>query len=257
MVRTEILHAVRLARVDLRLLGRNQTALFNAMLMPLLLGFMFGMGAEGPQGLFVLTGLPGMMLVFAVFLNLVSSFTSRREELVLKRLLGGQPSPVAIMGGAGLGALAVYAVQLAVLAVWIHHKTGELPVNVPLMIVAAVLGVAVFEPLAAAFSGISRNAELAQLAVTPVILLALFVSPVMVPLGDMPTPMRVAAEILPSTPIVGLMRMAYSGVTPNGDKVDIVHQWLAALPSFGALVAWLIVATLLARWLFRWDPRRG
>ena len=97
-MRTDVLHAVRLARLDLTLVARNTTVMFNVLLLPLLMAWMFtqtqtGADIAGVSGeLFVLTGVPGLMLGFAVFINLVNSFTARREELVLKRLRGGQPS---------------------------------------------------------------------------------------------------------------------------------------------------------------------
>ena len=55
--------------------------------------------SQGGSESFILTGMPGVLLAFAVFMNLVNSFTARREELVLKRLRGGQGSAVAIFGG--------------------------------------------------------------------------------------------------------------------------------------------------------------
>ncbi|MEV2269011.1 ABC transporter permease [Nonomuraea africana] len=238
-MRTDALHAVRLARMDLKLLGRNTTAMFNVLLLPLLFALMLSQGGEDS---FVLTGLPGVMLVFAVFMNLVNSFTARREELVLKRLRGGQGSAVAIFGGAGLAALAVFVLQVALLVVWIERRGGGLPENVPMMLVAAVLGVAVFALLAAAFSGITPNAELAQVAVLPVLIVALLGSPLIVPLSNMPFVVR----LVPTTPIVEMMRMGYGG-----------GSWLAALPWIGVLLAWLVVAGLLAKWLFRWDPRHS
>ncbi|MEV4161675.1 ABC transporter permease [Nonomuraea dietziae] len=238
-MRTDVLHAVRLARMDLKLLGRNTTAVFNVLLLPLLFAWML---SQGGSESFILTGMPGVLLAFAVFMNLVNSFTARREELVLKRLRGGQGSAVAIFGGAGLAALAVFVLQVALLVVWIDRTGGGLPENVPMMLVAAVLGVAVFALLAAAFSGITPNAELAQVAVLPVLIVAMVGSPLIIPLSEMPF----AVRLVPTTPIVEMMRMGYGG-----------GSWAAALPWIGVLLAWLVVAGLLAKWLFRWDPRHG
>ncbi|WP_431896611.1 ABC transporter permease [Nonomuraea sp. bgisy101] len=238
-MRTDALHAVRLARMDLKLLGRNTTAMVNVVLLPFLFGLMFSQ--MGDQT-FVLTGLPGLMVVFAVFVNLVNTFTARREELVLKRLRGGQGSSAAIFGGAALSAFAVYAGQVALLAVWIDRAGGGLPANVPMMLVAGVLGVGVFALLAAAFSGITPNAELAQVAVLPVLLVALIGAPLVVPLADLPF----VARLVPTTPITEMMRMGYAG-----------GPWADALPWIGVLLVWLGIAVLLVKWLFRWDPRHG
>ncbi|SDG54525.1 ABC-2 type transport system permease protein [Sinosporangium album] len=266
-MRTDVLHAVRLARIDLTMLGRNQTALFNVVLLPLLIGWMYTTLApeqsiEGvPADLFILTGLSGMMLGFVVFVNLVNSFTARREELVLKRLRGGQSSSVAIFGGAGLSAFALYAFQTVLLSVWISRLgDGGMPSNIPLMLLTGVLGVAVFALIAAAFSGITRNAELAQISVLPVLLVVIIGSPVMGPLSVFPEPLQIVSKLIPTTPVTEIMRTAYLGrdfIGDGGGTLTVAEQWIEALPSLGVLVVWVGVAALLARWLFRWDPRHG
>ncbi len=266
-MRTDVLHAVRLARLDLTLVARNTTVLFHVLLMPLLMAWLFtqtqseGASIEGvPARVFVLTGVPGLMLGFAVFINLVNSFTARREELVLKRLRGGQPSAGAVLGGSALGALALFLGQVALLGVWIQRTEGVLPVNVPLLVLGAVLGVVLFGLLAAAFSGITPNAELAQITVLPVILLMVIGAPVAFPQDALPGPLGTISGLLPVTPIVEIMRSAFLGAdhfSTGGQALTTVEQWTAALPSIGLLLAWIAVTALLARWLFRWEPRHG
>ncbi|GII01267.1 ABC transporter permease [Planobispora takensis] len=265
MTKTDVLHAVRLARLDLTLVGRNTTVLFNVMLMPLLLAALYSSfptgdvaGVEGK--VFVLTGVPGLMLAFAVFINLVNAFTSRREELVLKRLRGGQPSAVAVMAGSGLGALAVFLFQALLIGIWVNRFEDVLPVNVPLMVLAAVLGVAVFGLLAAAFSGMTPNAEMAQITVLPVLLVMMVAAPVAFPADALPGPLAVVSNLLPVTPIVEMMRTGFLGADHFGDggeKLTMAGQWTAALPSIGILLVWVVIGALLARWLFRWEPRHG
>ncbi|MGW4421297.1 ABC transporter permease [Streptosporangium sp. NPDC004631] len=266
-MRTDALHAVRLARLDLTLVARNTTVLFNVLLLPLLMAWLFTQtqgdtSIEGvPARLFALTGVPGLMLGFAVFIHLVNSFTARREELVLKRLRGGQPSAAAVLGGSALGALALFLGKVALLVVWIRGSEGVSPANVPLLMVAAVLGVALFALLAAAFSGITPNAELAQITVLPVILIMMIGAPVAFPADTLPGPLGVVSGLLPVTPVVTIMRTAFLGGDHfsggGGEALTGVGQWTAALPSIGILLAWIAVAALLARWLFRWEPRRG
>ncbi|MCG5220975.1 ABC transporter permease [Streptosporangium sp. KLBMP 9127] len=266
-MRTDVMHAVRLARVDLKLLGRNQTAMINVVLLPLIMGWLFTVTLGGEQlagvsmTLFVLTGLPGVMLGFAVFVHLVITFTARREELVLKRLRGGQASPVGILGGSALGALAIWVFQVVLVVFWTNRMEDDgLPGNVPLLLLGGLLGVAVFALLAAAVSGITRSAELAQVAVLPVVLLIMVASPVLMPLSAMPAAIRVVAEVVPVTPVIEIMRTAYVGrdfFDYGGQVMGMGEQWVAALPSIGILLVWIAVGTLLARWLFRWDPRHG
>ncbi|MEV8637081.1 ABC transporter permease [Streptosporangium sp. NPDC051023] len=265
-MRTDVLHAVRLARLDLTLVARNTTTLFTVLLMPLLMAWLFTQtqtdaNIEGvPAHVFVLTGVPGLMLGFAVFINLVNSLTARREELVLKRLRGGQPSATAVLAGSALGALALFLGQVVLLGVWIQRTEGLLPVNVPLMVLAAVLGVAVFGLLAAAFSGITPNAETAQITVLPVILVMLIGAPVAFPTSTLPGPLGAISDLLPVTPVVKIMRSAFLGAdhySGSAKALGVIEQWTGALPSIGILLAWIAVTALLARWLFRWEPRHG
>ncbi|WP_433253167.1 ABC transporter permease [Streptosporangium sp. CA-135522] len=265
-MKTDVLHAVRLAKLDLTLVTRNTTVLFNVVLLPLMMAWIFTQTqgdaqiAGIPGRLFVLTGVPGMMLGFAVFSNLVNTFTARREELVLKRLRGGQPSAMAVLGGSALGAFALYLGQVVLLAVWIQQTDGVLPSNVPLLLVAAALGVALFALLAAAFSGITPNAELAQITVLPVILIVMIGAPVAYPADALPGALGVVSKALPVTPVVQIVRTAFLGknyLSGSGETLSAAGQWVAALPALGILLGWIVVAALLARWLFRWEPRRG
>ncbi|MFF3443475.1 ABC transporter permease [Streptosporangium sp. NPDC002721] len=265
-MRTDVLHAVRLARIDLTLVSRNTTVLFNVLLLPLLMAWVYTQAIGNEKidgvagGVFVLAGLPGLLLVFAVFVNLVNSFTARREELVLKRLRAGQPSGPAILGGSALGALALYLAQVALLAVWMRRSEGVTVANVPMLVIVAILGVVLFCLLAAAFSGLTPNAELAQVTVLPVLLVVLVGAPIAFPADTLPGLLGDVAALLPATPVVEISRTAFLGgdhVSGGGEALSMGGQWVAALPSFAILLAWIAVAGLLARWLFRWEPRHG
>ncbi|GAA1260361.1 ABC transporter permease [Sphaerisporangium rubeum] len=264
-VLTDLKHAVRLARLDLKILSRNQTAMFTVLLLPLLMGWLFTRAGEGtiagmPLEVFVLTGLPGVLPIYAVFVNLVNSFTARREELVLRRLRGGQTSAAGIFGGAVLGGAAVQLAQTALIVAWLQAVDGPRPANIPLLLLASVLGAGVFALLAAACSGLTRTTEHAQITVLPVLLVATIGAPLFTPLSAMPPQLAIPAGLIPSTPVVELVRTAVTGADFSGgaaERLTVAGQWLAALPSLGVLVVWLLVAGLAARWLFRWDPRRG
>ncbi|MDI6101759.1 ABC transporter permease [Actinoplanes sp. NEAU-A12] len=246
-MKTDLAHVYRLARLDLGLIFRNRSALANAVLMPLgVAAFLIFTAREqgGADNLsYVITGQIAALVLFAPLVNLAGFFTSRREELVLKRLLGGPASAPAILGGSAAGATVVYLVQaLAVGAAAAALDVG-LPSN-PLLVLIAVLGGAVvFALLSMVISGLSSSGELAQLATVPVMLISMILSPVIVPTEAFPDRLRQVAEFLPLTPVADLVRAGY------GDA----FQW----SSLAVLAAWVAVATVLARRFFRWDPRRG
>ncbi|GIF38739.1 ABC transporter permease [Actinoplanes xinjiangensis] len=245
-MKTDLAHIYRLARLDLTLIFRNRSALTNAVLMPLAVAafLVFTADQAGRDSVeYILTGQIAGLLMFAPLVNLAGFYTSRREELVLKRLLGGPASATAILGGSAAGATAVYLLQaLAVVIAAVVMGFG-LPGNPLLVLVAALGGAAVFALLSMAISGLSSSGELAQLATVPVMLVCLVLSPVIVPAEAFPERLRQVAEYLPLTPVADLVRAGYGAG----------FAW----SSLGLLAAWVAVAALLARRFFRWDPRRG
>ncbi|WP_432924900.1 ABC transporter permease [Microbispora sp. CA-135349] len=264
---TDMAQAVRLARVDLTLVFRNRTALVNAVLLPLLIAGALastdiGGGTAGiPATQYLMTGMMAFILIFATFMNLAGFYAGRREELVLKRLLGGPTSKAAILGGSALGATVVYVGQVVILCALMAAVMGTgAPADIPLLLLGALLGAAFFSLLAMAVSGLSSTGEMAQIATLPVVLLLVGGSPVMVPQEILPQALRTVIEFLPMTPIVEIMRTAYLGLDYIGaghEPLGLLDRWAAALPSLGILAAWIAVAALLARAFFRWDPRRG
>ncbi|WP_433794666.1 ABC transporter permease [Actinoplanes sp. CA-252034] len=245
-MKTDLAHIYRLARLDLALIFRNRSALTNAVLMPLAVAafLVFTADQGGRDNVeFVLTGQIAGLLMFAPLVNLAGFYTSRREELVLKRLLGGPASATAILGGSAAGATAVYLLQALAVGVATAVMGFGLPGNPLLVLIAALGGAAVFALLSMAISGVSSSGELAQLATVPVMLVCLVLSPVIVPPGAFPERLQQVADYLPLTAVADLVRAGYGAA----------FDW----SSLGLLAAWVAVAALLARRFFRWDPRRG
>ncbi|GAA0459876.1 transport permease protein [Paractinoplanes deccanensis] len=250
-MKTDLAHVYRLARLDLTLIFRNRSALTNAVLMPLLVtGFLIFTAkrqAGDEQLRFLLTGQVAALVLFAPLVNLAGFYTSRREELVLKRLLGGPASATAILGGSAAGAAAVYLLQVLVLCVAAVPLGVGLPDNPPLLLAGALAGAALFSLLSMVISGLSSSGELAQIATVPVMLLCLFLSPVVAPPDALPEALRAVAGYLPMTPMAEIVRAGFLGGT----------RWTETMQSAGVLAVWVAVAAILARRYFRWDPRRG
>ncbi len=96
-----------LARAELTLLVRNRSALFIALLLPTVMALSLKSTADQADlsgtglsvGTTVLPGAVGMVLLFAVYSNLVGVYVGRREELVLKRLRTGEADDLEILSG--------------------------------------------------------------------------------------------------------------------------------------------------------------
>ncbi|MFB4307765.1 ABC transporter permease [Actinomadura sp. GTD37] len=259
---------LRVARLDLALLWRNRTALFTVFGLPILFAGMLvpmkGQDIGGVDGALLQgTGHLGFFLVFAVFMNLVNVFTARREDRTLKRLRGTALSDAEITGGSVLTATGMYAVQaLALLIVLGAALGGRFPADPVLMLAGLAGGAAVFALLAFAVSGITPNAELAQLTVLPIMFGCMLGGGVMFPLDELPGWLQQVCRAVPLTPVVEIARTAYFGQdfvhhgAPH-PSVGIGEGWLACVRPFLLLAFWGALGRAMAARCFRWEPRRA
>jgi ABC-2 type transport system permease protein len=249
---------VRLARLDLILLWRNKTAMFTVVGMPVLFGGLLLTGGDGAlvQG----AGILGLFLVFAVFANLTTLYTARREEHSLKRLRGTALSDAQILGGSVLMAGGMYALQaLALLAVMGTALGGGLPADPLLLAAGLLLGVIVFALLAFVTSGLSPTSESTQLTVLPVMFACM--AGVLFPVDDAPAAVQEAMRWIPLTPVVEIAKTAYLGqdhASPGAHpELGYAEGWTACLRPFAVLAVWILAGRALAGRLFRWEPRHA
>lgn len=98
-----------LGRSELTLLRRNRAALSMALLMPAAMVFLLRSTladaderSAAALGRATLSGGIGLVLLLVVYMNLVSAYVARREELVLKRLRTGEAGDLEILAGTAL-----------------------------------------------------------------------------------------------------------------------------------------------------------
>ncbi|WP_374774720.1 ABC transporter permease [Streptomyces sp. NBC_01310] len=241
-----------LGRSELTLLVRNRAALTLAFLMPVLMVFVLRSslsGVEGAQavGEATLTGGIGMVLILVVYMNLVSAYVARREELVLKRLRTGEANDLEILAGTALPAAALALGQIAVLAV-----AGALALDVrmprnPLLLAAAVLaGIVMLAGMSAVTSSFTRNVETAGITTLPLFLVTALGSGLFMPLDSLPDLAASVCELLPLSGVMTLVRAGWSGGVEGGDLMGA---------GLGAL-AWIVITVFAVQRWFRWEPRR-
>jgi ABC-2 type transport system permease protein len=115
----------------------------------------------------------------------------------------------------------------------------------------------VFVLLAAVTAAVTRTVQLAQVTTMPALWLPLVFSGLLFPLAILPGPLRWAAEALPLTPVVELMRLALTGTTAaGGHHLGLAATFSAAVIPVLVLTAWIAAAGWAARRWFRWEPRR-
>ncbi|MFE7893463.1 ABC transporter permease [Streptomyces sp. NPDC057412] len=244
-----------LARAELTLLGRSRGTLFAALFVPLILPLSAREAAKQMDlaeagltlGTVILPASIGFSLLYAVYATLVSVYTARREELVLKRLRTGEPRDTEILAGAALPAVAVGLAQSVVLAIGCAVLLDVGAPRAPHLAVLGLLsGFVLCAALAAVTSSFTRSVESAQVTTLPVVLLSMIFSGMFVPLEVLPDRMAAVCELLPLTPVITLIRGGWTG-------------GLSAYETLGAAttaLAWTVLAVFAVRRWFRWEPRR-
>ncbi|WP_327156097.1 ABC transporter permease [Streptomyces tubercidicus] len=243
-----------LGRAELALLSRNKTALTTAVLIPVAMAFaMKGAVEEMVSGTGLSAGtvlLPatlGYVLLFAVYSSLTSSYTARREELVLKRLRTGELLDREILAGTALPSVLLGLVQCVLLVVLggLVLDAG-MPTAPHLLVAGVVLGMAVVVGFAALSSVLAKSAEASQIAVLPFMMVSLAGSGMVVPPDILPERVASVLELLPLSPAMELIRAGWTG--GEGLK-ETLGPLLTGL-------AWTVLALFAVQRWFRWEPRR-
>jgi ABC-2 type transport system permease protein len=244
-----------LGRAELTLLVRNRTALFVALLMPVFMvaamRSSLGQLDLGGTGVSLdgalLTGAIGMVLILVVYLNLVSAFVARREELVLKRLRTGEVSDTEILAGTALPAAALALAQsVLVVVAGVALLDAGGPRRPELLVAGVLIGIVVMTALAAATSAITRTVESAQITTLPLFMISAAGSGLFIPLDVLPERVAAVCELLPMT---GVMRLVEAGMLGGADAGELARAALSAL-------AWTLISVFAVRRWFRWEPRR-
>lgn len=244
-----------LARAELTLLGRSKASLFTMLVLPITMTFVISSATDQDTldkagltaGAVLLPGGIAFGLLFALYNGVVGVLVVRREQLVLKRLRTGEARDTEILAGAALPSVVIALVQCAVLSAGcaVVFDMG-LPPAPQLLIVGVALGVVMLTALGAATAGITKSAEAAQLTVIPLMLVSMAGSGVLVPLEIFPDRLASVCELLPLTPVVELVRGAWTG---SLSAYDALGHVLTA-------VAWTVLSVFAVRRWFRWEPRR-
>lgn len=246
-----------LVRAETTILLRNKTAVFIAVALPLLMAVAFSGVAMDREFLGVTLAiiLLASGLLFVVYYTLVTSLVGRREQLVLKRLLSGEPTSREILLAPAVPLWALLVVQ-AGLGIGGAQLLGA-PLAHPWVLVLAVVGGASAWTALAVWSATwTRTVESAQLTTMPLMMISLLLSGFSIPLSALPDPVERLAHWLPMTPVVDLLVFAHTGVTPAGTPAEgLGAALLAAVWMLLPLVLWTLLGLVAGVRGFRWDPR--
>ncbi|MFH8435100.1 ABC transporter permease [Streptomyces sp. NPDC018007] len=243
-----------LSRAELVLLLRNRSAIFLALVLPVVMIFSIraslrqidltgtGLSIAGAA----LTGGIGVVLLQVVYMNLVTGYVTRREELVLKRLRTGEITDREILTATAVPSIALALVQcvLLVVAGAIAFDLSA-PKRPEVFLAGLVAGLVMMSALAAATSALTRTVQTSQLTTLPLYFVSLFGSGIFVPLEVFPDKLASALELLPLTGVVTLVQHGWLGGVESGDL----------LTAAAVALAWTAFAVFAVQRWFRWDPR--
>lgn len=238
-------------RGQLRMYVRSRELAFFTFLLPLilfvLLGSTYGNDTiNGDRGAnFLEAGMLGYGVVSTAFAGLAIMLVIRRESGVLKRLRA-TPLPAATYIGALLASTLIAFLLNAAAMIAIGRALFSVPIPTRMLslVLTLLIGALAFAAMALAMTVVVRSAEGASASVNAVYLPMSFISGSFFSPHSFPQFLRVIADVLPLTYFIRLTR----------DVMLHGHQLWDNWGDVGVVVAWGVVAAIVALRRFRWEP---
>jgi ABC-2 type transport system permease protein len=247
MVRSGSLAAAVAAqtRVEILLtLRRGENVLITLVVPVVLLVFFASLGlvpaGSNPMD-FLLPGMLALAVISTSMVSLGIATAFERQYRVLKRL-GGTPLPRGgLLAAKGLSVLVIEVVQVVLLVAIAAGVYGWRPSPGGLVgIVVLLLGTAAFAGIGLAMAG-GMRAEATLAAANGLYLVFLLLGDIVLPISHLPTPLALIARVLPAAAFSRTLRATMAPGTP-APGIDAL-----------ILVAWAVVAPLVASRVFRWE----
>lgn len=231
-------------RLELALLARNGESVLLTLAIPVLLLVFFAkvdvVPIEGDSIAFLAPGVLALAVLSTALVNVAISTGFEREYGVLKRLGSTPLGRPRLLAAKTLAVLVVEVVQVAIL--WlVALALGWDPAPRPGLVVALVLGTLACAGLALCLAG-TLDALVTLAAANGLYLVLLLLSGMVIPLAELPAPMRAVARALPSGALAEAVR---GSLTPDASVPG--RAWVV-------LAAWAVAGPMLATRLFRWEP---
>lgn len=256
-----------LARAETLQFARNRTLLINAAVFPLGFGLVMFFVTRATDdasttdaAAMALEYFLVFVLMFVQFYTVLSMATTRRDEGVMKRLRTGEARDAEILGAFSFPGAVLTVLFTVVMAVALVVLGAPGPVNVLPIIVAVLLGLAVCTGLALVTSGMTKNAEAAQITSLPVMIL-MFAS--MGSIRQMfPDSVNSIIERTPFALIFDLSQYGWAGNTMT-DRIaedgpaplDFTGVLSETWPMMVMLAAWAVVCLWAGAKYVKWDVR--
>ena len=236
-----------IARSELAQILRNRAVLITSLLMPLAVSAFFVYSRDTFAELYGLGYIAAVIVftigAFSLYATIVTTLAARRQTLFLKRLRSTTATDRAIIAGLLLPVTVIALVQVTAILV-VFAVVTERPADIPVLAVAVLVTYAMMLALGLATAGVTNSPEQAQVTTLPIALGTIAVSS--------------------WVGITGTESLAWlKRLLPGGSATElVVETWNGGLPFLEALrllaptYGWVVLAIVLARRYFRWEPRR-
>ncbi|GAA4887202.1 ABC transporter permease [Streptomonospora salina] len=184
-----------------------------------------------------------LVVAMGLYTTAVTTLASRRQNLFLKRLRSTAVDDTRILSGLLLPVTAITIVQVAVILT-VLSVVADPPAELLLLVAAVLATVIMMLGLALATAGVTNSPEHAQVTTLPVLVGVLAVSGWVGFSGT--EEFSLVKRILPGGSATELVVNAWNG------GVAIADSLVLLVP----ILAWVVVAGVLATRVFRWEPRR-
>ena len=241
----------KLSWVETKIFVREPMGFIGALLVPVVVFIVLGraFGAARPRATPQIDMPFNPAIVAAVLIaiggvqSLVAIMAIYREGGILKRLRATPLSPVTILGAHVVVKLGFTVCSLALLVIAGKRLfPGVMQVNVFSFTMAVLLSTLGILSLGFVIASLVPTARFAQPIGAIVLYPMLAVSGLFLPLSRLPTPLRAAAYVLPTTHAVALLQGVWDG-----------SGWGAHWVNAAALLALFLLYSALATRVFRWE----
>ena len=232
---------------------RSKEAALFIFLFPLLLFVLLGSvysgkiyGVPAPEAL--LAGLLGYGCANTAFAGLAIQLVVRRELGILKRLRATPLSATTYIAATLASTLIVFVLQAIALFVLGRVLYGTpFPHAVGSLVLAIVIGAAVFAALGVATASLIRSAEGSSAVVNFILLPMAFLTGSFGPTHRYPAFLRAIGDVLPLKYFINIVNAVYL----RG------HSLWTKPGALGVLAAWGATGLIVATLRFRWEPHEG
>lgn len=242
------LHQLRFEQL---LFWRSREAAFFIFGFPLLLFVLLGSVYSGkidgyPAASVLLVGMIGYGAANTAFAGTAIILVNRREYGILKRIRS-TPLPAWVYLSCTLSSsLLVFTLETVLLfAVGRIFFGARLPGNVGPLVLAVLIGTAVFAAIGLAVTALIRSAEGSSAVVNFILLPMAFLSGSFGPTRRYPTFLRAIGDVLPLKYFIEVVKAVYLGG----------HALWSRPGALGVMAAWTAGGIAVAKLRFGWEPR--